>query len=506
MRKWGLLGLGAAILAAVAIGCAGLRDESSAEPRFTVGAWEYVVRDPDPAAAEDKLGDATAAGFDAVITNTFWAPGQREPSPQEVAELRNAADAAEDADIRPLLIVQNVGSRTTPRTPELRAQFAAYAAAVARQIPAYRDFIIGNEPNLNRFWLPQFGPNGANVAARDYLALLAASYDALKAVSEDIRVIGGALAPRGGDDPRSSRPTHSPTQVHPRPRPVLPGERPRQARDGRVRPPPVPRALEHSARLRPSPLDDDLARRLRQAGRPFGRGVSTAPLRAAPTCRSSTPSSASRPASPGPSSASTRTGARRRPPTPSTRPPRPATTGRPSSSPAARRRSRASTSSTSGTSRTCSAGSPASTTPTTRRSRAGTPCSIYHRAHERPVRRVHLLQGRSGLAAPAGRGAHCRQGRLRRRRRGLGRADVEPARLFDGRRAARRGLLPLEDHRALCGSRRARFGAERHPPRGLPRDAVLVSRNDQGFPVHGRAAPAQGRPEGLARTSSSIRS
>jgi hypothetical protein len=210
VRKWGLLGLGAAILATVAVACAGLRE--SAGERFTVGAWEYVVRDPDPAAAEEKMGDATAAGFDAVITNTFWAPGQREPSPQEVAELRNAADAAEDADVRPLMIVQNVGSRTTPRTPELRAQFAAYAAAVARQLPAYRDFIIGNEPNLNRFWLPQFGPGGANVAARDYLALLAASYDALKAVSDDIRVIGGALAPRGGDDPSSPRPTHSPTQ------------------------------------------------------------------------------------------------------------------------------------------------------------------------------------------------------------------------------------------------------------------------------------------------------
>jgi hypothetical protein len=211
VRKWGLLGLGTAILAALAVACAGLR-ESSNEPRLAVGVWEYVVRDLNPAAAEDKLGDATAAGFDAVITNTFWAPGQREPSQQEVAELRNAADAAEQANIRPLLSVQNVGSRTTPRTPELRAQFAAYAAAVARRLPSYRDFIIGNEPNLNRFWLPQFGPNGANVAARDYLALLAASYDALKAVSEDIRVIGGALAPRGGDDPESPRPTHSPTK------------------------------------------------------------------------------------------------------------------------------------------------------------------------------------------------------------------------------------------------------------------------------------------------------
>jgi hypothetical protein len=209
VRKWHLLGLGAAILAVFA--ALGLR-QSSVEPRPAVGVWEYFVRDADPAGAQRKLRDTQAAGFEAVITNSFWAPGQEEPSEQEVAELRNAADAAEQLDIRPLLIVQNVGSRTTPNTTELRAQFAAYAASLARQVPGYRDFIIGNEPNLNRFWLPQFGPNGENVAARDYLALLAETYDALKAVSEDVRVIGGALAPRGGDDPRSSRHTHSPTQ------------------------------------------------------------------------------------------------------------------------------------------------------------------------------------------------------------------------------------------------------------------------------------------------------
>jgi hypothetical protein len=209
VRKWPLLGLGAAILAGVAL--YGVRQPLD-EPEPVFGVWEYFVRDADPAGAQRKIGDATAAGFEAAITNSFWAPGQREPTAQEVEELRNAARAAQRADVRPLLIVQNVGSRTTPRTPELRSEFAAYAASLARQLPGYRDFIIGNEPNLNRFWLPQFGPNGENLAAQDYLALLAETYDALKAVSDDIRVIGGALAPRGGDDPNAPRHTHSPTQ------------------------------------------------------------------------------------------------------------------------------------------------------------------------------------------------------------------------------------------------------------------------------------------------------
>jgi hypothetical protein len=213
LAKWGLLGLVAAAAAAVAL-VAAYRPNgtgSAADDGFDVGVWEYFVRDADSNVARRKLGDATTAGFEAAITNSFWAPGQRAPSAQEVIELRNAADAAEAADVTPLLIVQSTGSRTTPNTPELRAQFAAYAAALARELPAYRDFIIGNEPNLNRFWLPQYGPEGENVAARDYLALLAETYDALKAVSEDIRVIGGALAPRGSDDPDASRQTHSPT-------------------------------------------------------------------------------------------------------------------------------------------------------------------------------------------------------------------------------------------------------------------------------------------------------
>jgi hypothetical protein len=211
LAKWGILGIVVVALAAGAV-VLGLRPSSTEDDRFSVGVWEYFIRDADPAGAERKLADTEAAGFEAAITNSFWEPGQREPSPQEIAELQNAAEAAEEAGVTPLLIVQNVGSRTTPNTADRRAEFAAYAASLARQLPAYRDFIIGNEPNLNRFWLPQFAPDGENVAARDYLALLAESYDALKAVSEDIRVIGGALAPRGGDDPGSSRDTHSPTQ------------------------------------------------------------------------------------------------------------------------------------------------------------------------------------------------------------------------------------------------------------------------------------------------------
>ena len=78
-------------------------------------------------------------------------------------------------------------------------------------MPAIRDVIVGNEPNLNRFWMPQFGANGEDAAAPAYLQLLAKTYDALKDVSAEVNVYGGALSPRGVDRPNTGRDTHSPT-------------------------------------------------------------------------------------------------------------------------------------------------------------------------------------------------------------------------------------------------------------------------------------------------------
>jgi hypothetical protein len=94
---------------------------------------------------------------------------------------------------------------------QARGQFAEYAASIARRFPAITDFVVGNEPNLNRFWMPQFGANGADLAARSYELLLARTYDALKSVSADVNVIGGALSPHGQDKQGAARPTHSPT-------------------------------------------------------------------------------------------------------------------------------------------------------------------------------------------------------------------------------------------------------------------------------------------------------
>jgi hypothetical protein len=196
-------------IAAAALALAGCGG-GGAERDFLVGVVEDSTKLPQPAASRERVQAVRDAGFDAIRITSIWAPGQTEPDPAELRVLRNVANASEELDVRLFIAVYHAGSGTTPRSEEERRDFAAYAAALARELPV-RDFIIGNEPNLNRFWMPQFGPAGEDVAARDYGLLLAESYDALKAVSEDVNVIGGALAPRGADRPELSRHTQSPT-------------------------------------------------------------------------------------------------------------------------------------------------------------------------------------------------------------------------------------------------------------------------------------------------------
>ena len=52
-----------------------------------------------------------------------------------------------------------------PGDPILRGEFAQFAQNVVQTLPSVKTFIVGNEPNLNLFWAPQYGPNGGDAAA-----------------------------------------------------------------------------------------------------------------------------------------------------------------------------------------------------------------------------------------------------------------------------------------------------------------------------------------------------
>jgi hypothetical protein len=189
------------ILAVLSLaGCGG----DSSDELFVVGAVDDVVRHPGPA-----LDQLREAGFGAVGVTSFWQPGLSAPTPEELSVLRDVAARADGTRI--FLSVYQPGSATTPLTAEARAQFASYVAAIVRGVPEIRDIVVGNEPNLNRFWLPQFDEAGNNVAAPAYFALLSEAYDAAKEADQDVMIWGGAVGPRGIDRPGTGRDTHSPT-------------------------------------------------------------------------------------------------------------------------------------------------------------------------------------------------------------------------------------------------------------------------------------------------------
>ena len=202
-------------------------------PTMQFGAAEDVVRTTDLPAAKAKMTLLRLAGFSSVRVTSQWQGTEATPSETELTVLRNVAGAAQLSAVRVYLSIYPTGSRVTPLTPEARELFAAYVTSLKQQLPSIKDVIIGNEPNINRFWLPQFGPNGSDVAAPTYTALLARSYDAVKLVDPATRVWGGALAPRGIDRPgtgatrtrrlRSSRTWASPTARVDATQPIMDG-------------------------------------------------------------------------------------------------------------------------------------------------------------------------------------------------------------------------------------------------------------------------------------------
>jgi hypothetical protein len=180
-------------------------------PTMLIGAAEDLVKQGDPVETKAELDLAKLGGLDAIRITQVWAPGQTAPTEASLKVDRTVVGAAQLDGIRIFVSILNFGSRTTPLSDEDQADFVAYSAALAKALPGVTDFIVGNEPNLNRYWLPQFGPGGEDVAAPAYEQLLARTYDAIKRVAPTAQVWGGALAPRGVDKPNTGRDTHSPT-------------------------------------------------------------------------------------------------------------------------------------------------------------------------------------------------------------------------------------------------------------------------------------------------------
>jgi hypothetical protein len=180
-------------------------------PAMRIGAAEDEVQQASTVDAKTRLDLLKLAGLDTVRVSVIWGRGQTVPTDDDLERLTNAINGAGLDGMKVYLSVAQFGSATTPLSDADQTAFAQYAANLAKTFPTLYGLIVGNEPNINRFWLPQFNPDGTDAVAPAYESLLAKTYDAVKAVAPRVQVIGGALSPHGGDNPGGARPTHSPT-------------------------------------------------------------------------------------------------------------------------------------------------------------------------------------------------------------------------------------------------------------------------------------------------------
>ena len=175
---------------------------------LVVGGVEDAAKWADPGG---NMALAARAGFRVIVLSSIWHRGLRAPSAADLAGIQRAVTAGDQDGIRSIVAVYFF-ARDTPLTAQQRADFAAYAASIARAIPEVRYMSVGNEPNSHVFWMPQFGPGGSDAAASAYFELLRTAYDAVKKADPHVTVIGGSLASSGSDRPWRGYPSHSPTR------------------------------------------------------------------------------------------------------------------------------------------------------------------------------------------------------------------------------------------------------------------------------------------------------
>jgi len=142
-----------------------------------------------------------------------------------------AVSAASASGIRVLLSIVGTpawanGGGPATRAPASAADLHLFAYAAARRysgtfagpdrtpLPAVRLWLAWNEPNNPLYLAPQYvraGGGWVMQSARDYARICAAIYGGVHATGLSGEHVGcGATAPRGNNDPRSSRPSVSP--------------------------------------------------------------------------------------------------------------------------------------------------------------------------------------------------------------------------------------------------------------------------------------------------------
>jgi hypothetical protein len=148
-------------------------------------------------------------GYQDLRMTVKWDAGAPTSIPYQ-ANLQMAVDCALLNNIRPILAIYPLQPSAIGSSDAAQQSFSSFVALVAQAFPRVTNFVVGNEPNVNRFWQPQY-VNGQDAAAKDYEHTLALSYDKLKVARPDALVWGPAISSRGNDNANAaSNPSHSP--------------------------------------------------------------------------------------------------------------------------------------------------------------------------------------------------------------------------------------------------------------------------------------------------------
>jgi len=182
----------------------------SAVAGLKVGVAEDTTSYPDGGAA--IYSRMQANGMTALRATVLWDETQPTEIRGQDGLLRQVAAAAANG-LEVSMAISPIKANGVTGTPNGTELFAQYCLRVAKTFPQVKKLIIGNEPNQPRFWQPQFDAQGDFASGAAYERLLARTYDVLKGYDASIRVIGLAISPRGGDDPK--KPDHIDTSpVH----------------------------------------------------------------------------------------------------------------------------------------------------------------------------------------------------------------------------------------------------------------------------------------------------
>jgi len=196
---------------ACAAGSTTARQVASARAPLQIGAVVPELLDPTLQASTVALMTSANLAGAARVTVT-WTKGQTAIDPGLLSDLANGIAIARAAGVDVYLDVYPADSSQTPTATADQTRFATWLGGVVKGIPGLRHVIVGNEPNLNLFWAPQFGPAGQDAAAVGYEHLLALAYDAVKRAAPQVEVIGGTLAHSGTNKRGTGRDTHSPAR------------------------------------------------------------------------------------------------------------------------------------------------------------------------------------------------------------------------------------------------------------------------------------------------------